>query len=89
MANMSNDILTLARINPSRSDTWFAWYPVRVGALGTGRFVWLRRVWRNKCCGVTIYQPLDLIRNPQKTALPPTSRAESSGDKSPTRLPGS
>lgn len=28
------------------TDTWFAWYPVRTGALGTGRWIWLRRVWR-------------------------------------------
>jgi hypothetical protein len=27
-------------------DTWFAWYPVRIGALGTGRLVWLRRLRR-------------------------------------------
>ena len=43
----------------SRSDCWFAWHPVRVGALGTGSFAWLSKVWRNRCCGVTIYQPLD------------------------------
>ena len=42
----------------SRTDTWFAWRPVRLGALGTGRLVWLRHVWRNRCFGVTIYQEL-------------------------------
>ena len=42
--------------NRSRSDMWFAWHPVRTGALGTGKLVWLKRVWRNRCCGVTIYQ---------------------------------
>ncbi len=40
----------------SRTDAWFAWRPVRLGALGTGRCVWLRWLWRNRCCGVTIYQ---------------------------------
>lgn len=45
----------------SRSDTWFAWRPVRLGALGTGPWVWLRRVWRNRCAGITIYQSLHLI----------------------------
>lgn len=44
----------------STSDVWFAWFPVRLGALGTGRWVWLQNVWRNKCCGVTIYQSLDV-----------------------------
>lgn len=42
-----------------RSDVWFAWRPVRLGALGSGPLVWLRRVWRNRCMGVTIYQDLD------------------------------
>lgn len=28
----------------SKSDTWFAWRPVRTGALGSGSFVWLRKV---------------------------------------------
>jgi len=45
----------------SRSDTWFAWRPVFTGALGMiggGRLVWLRRVYRNRCMGVTIYQEL-------------------------------
>lgn len=51
-------VLRLAQIHPSRSDTWFAWFPVRYGALGTGRVAWLRRVWRNRCAGVAIYQPL-------------------------------
>ena len=44
----------------STSDTWFAWFPVRLGALGTGRWAWLQNVWRNKCCGVAIYQSLDV-----------------------------
>lgn len=43
---------------------WFAWRPVRLGALGTGRLVWLRWVkrirtitpWGESC---SIYQPLD------------------------------
>jgi hypothetical protein len=47
----------------SISDTWFAWYPVRLGALGTGRLVWMTKVWRNRTmfCGVvlTIYQRLE------------------------------
>lgn len=43
----------------SVDDTWFAWYPVRTGALGTGRVVWLQRVWRNRCMGATIYQPME------------------------------
>jgi hypothetical protein len=42
----------------SASDTWFAWHPVRLGALGTGRLAWMRRLWRNRCLGVTIYQDL-------------------------------
>lgn len=42
----------------SIDDEWFAWRPVRLGALGTGRWVWLRRVWRNRSIGVTIYQDL-------------------------------
>ena len=29
-----------------RPEIWFAWYPVRLGALGGGRLVWLRYVWR-------------------------------------------
>ena len=42
----------------SGSDKWFAWHPVRTGALGTGSVVWLKHVWRNKCFGVTIYQDI-------------------------------
>lgn len=38
------------------TDTWFAWYPVRCGALGTGKWAWFEKVWRNRCAGVTIYQ---------------------------------
>ena len=45
-------------IEPSITDTWFCWYPVRLGALSTGRLVWLKRVWRNRCAGVTIYQEI-------------------------------
>lgn len=45
--------------NRSRTDIWFAWRPVMLGALGMGRIVWLRPVWRNRCCGVTIYQEAD------------------------------
>lgn len=43
----------------SYSDTWFTWYPVRIGAFGTGPLRWLTRLWRNRCCGVTIYQDLE------------------------------
>ena len=53
------EILERAQLRPSKTDTWFAWYPVRVGAISTGPFVWLRKVWRNRCGGVSIYQPLD------------------------------
>lgn len=42
----------------SKSDIWFAWYPVHLGALGTGRLAWRERLWRNRCMGVTIYQTL-------------------------------
>jgi hypothetical protein len=45
----------------NQEDIWFAWYPVRTGALGAGRVVWLTKVWRNRCCGVTIYQTLDTL----------------------------
>jgi hypothetical protein len=41
--------------NRSRTDMWFAWYPVRLGALGTGSISWLRRLRRSRCCGVTLY----------------------------------
>lgn len=37
-------------------DLWFAWRPVRTGALGTGGWTWLRYVSRDRCLGVTIYQ---------------------------------
>ena len=50
------DFIDRARIEPSRSDIWFAWFPVRIGALGTGPVVWLKKLWRNRCGGVTIYQ---------------------------------
>lgn len=39
-------------------DTWFAWYPVRTGALGTGRLRWLKKLYRERFSGVTIYQEL-------------------------------
>lgn len=41
----------------ARTGIWFAWHPVRLGALATGRLVWLMRVWRCRCMGVAIYQP--------------------------------
>lgn len=44
--------------NRTKNDAWFAWHPVRLGALGTGRLVWLRRVWRSRCMGTAIYQRL-------------------------------
>ena len=44
----------------NKENIWFAWYPVRLGELGTGRRVWLQYVWRNECMGVTIYQPLEM-----------------------------
>ncbi len=50
----------------NKSDEWFAWYPVRTGALSTGHWVWLKRVWRNRCMGVTIYQPLEVARKATK-----------------------
>lgn len=41
-------------------DHWFAWYPVRAGALSTGHWMWLKRVWRfrNGYLGITIHQEL-------------------------------
>jgi len=45
----------------NEEDIWFAWRPVRSGALGTGRWLWLQKVWRNRCMGATIYQSLDVI----------------------------
>lgn len=41
-------------------EPWFAWYPVRLGALGTGRLIWLRRVLRIGRGLCAIYQPLDV-----------------------------
>jgi hypothetical protein len=66
----------------SRSDVWFAWRPVRSGALGAGPWLWWRHVWRNRCRGVTIYQPLDLVREPSpfETALMTPDR-KLSGDE--------
>jgi len=45
----------------STSDIWFAWHPVRLGALGTGPIAFGREVWRNRFCSVTIYQELDIV----------------------------
>lgn len=46
----------------SITDTWFAWRPVRLGPLKNGRWVWLRRVWRNRTdflnTTVTVYADL-------------------------------
>ncbi|KKL69877.1 hypothetical protein LCGC14_2110500 [marine sediment metagenome] len=50
----------LIRQNPSKSDIWFAGFPVRLGALSMGHWIWLEKVWRNKCAGVTIYQPVEM-----------------------------
>ncbi len=52
--------MTLAGSLRSRSDVWFAWYPVRLGALGVGRLVWWEYVWRNRCMRATIYQSLEV-----------------------------
>jgi hypothetical protein len=59
MQSIDERIKKRAPKDASQTDQWFAWYPVRIGALGTGQIVWLKKVWRNRCCGVTIYQPLD------------------------------
>lgn len=40
-------------------DQWFAWSPVRLGALGTGRWAWFRKVTRIKTGPVTIYNERD------------------------------
>jgi hypothetical protein len=40
-------------------DIWFAWYPVHIGALGTGPRRWLKRLYRERFAGVTIYQDLE------------------------------
>ncbi|GEM_PF-6008029 len=54
------DKITLrAMQRPPITDIWFAWFPVRLGALGSGKLAWMQRVWRNRCGGVKIYQPLD------------------------------
>lgn len=42
----------------STTGTWWAWRPVRLGALGTGPWAWGRRVWFNTTFGVSIYQEL-------------------------------
>jgi len=44
-----------------KTDFWFAWYPVRLGAMGTGRYVWWCKVWRERAIrgpykGCVIYQ---------------------------------
>ena len=44
-----------------KEDIWFAWYPVRIGALSTGPRVWLKHVWRDRCLGVTAYQLLSIL----------------------------
>ena len=51
-----NELMMRARHQPSTTGLWFAWFPVRTGALGTGRLVWLRMVLRNQCAGISIYQ---------------------------------
>lgn len=56
MNNVGRKIIRGRHRDVSRSDHWFAWFPVFTGALGTGKLIWLKTVWRNKCCGVTIYQ---------------------------------
>jgi hypothetical protein len=60
MTKTTVDLVASGALPELRSvhDEWFAWRPVRLGALGTGRLVWFRRLWRNQCAGVTIYQPL-------------------------------
>ncbi len=65
-----DDIIRRAMRDPSRSDIWFAWYPVRYSALGTGSWVWLRKVWRNRCAGVTIYQSVQIIESRQWEETP-------------------
>ena len=45
-------------LSRSYTDIWFAWRPVRIGALSTGPYRWLCWLWRNRCMGVTIYQDL-------------------------------
>lgn len=29
-------------------DIWFAWYPVKEGPLGRGRWLWLKKVYRSQ-----------------------------------------
>lgn len=41
-----------------KRDIWFAWYPVRIGALSTGPLRWLRRLHRERFLGLAIYQDL-------------------------------
>ena len=48
-------------ISRSTWDKWYAWHPVRLGAFGTGKVVFMEHVARNRCMGVTIYQPLDIV----------------------------
>lgn len=40
------------------TDVWFAWYPVRLGAMPGGRWIWLRKVWRTRWKGWVTYQAL-------------------------------
>lgn len=54
--------------DPSRTDLWFAWYPVRTGAFGDGKWMWWRKVWRNRSYWMgleaTIYaDPLEHPKN--------------------------
>ena len=48
-------------MSKSKWDIWFAWHPVRLGALGTGRIAFMEEVARNRCMGVTIYQPKEVL----------------------------
>jgi len=38
---------------------WFAWYPVRSGALGSGPIIWMEFCWRDS--SHLIYQDLDVL----------------------------
>jgi len=48
---------------PCETGVWFAWRPVRLGALGTGPVAWLRPVWFATAMGVTIYQSLETAKS--------------------------
>ena len=43
------------------SGSWFAWYPVRLGALGTAGVAWLRYVRYCTSYGLTIYHDEDHV----------------------------